>query len=65
MDQLMANHAFDRTPESMVALRDRHLGGAGQGGRYVFQEEKGDERKKGTEGLKFNPSEVPPIKRTI
>ena len=27
------NHAFDRTPESMAALRGRSLGGAGQGER--------------------------------
>jgi hypothetical protein len=27
------NHALDRTPESMAALRGRSLGGAGQGER--------------------------------
>jgi len=29
----MPNHAFDRTPESMAALRGQPLGGAGQGER--------------------------------
>ena len=28
------NHAFDRTPESIAALRRRPLGGAGQGKRF-------------------------------
>jgi hypothetical protein len=28
-----SNNAFDRTPERMVALRGRFLGGAGQGER--------------------------------
>ena len=31
-----ANNAFDRTPESMAALRGPPLGGAGQGERYAY-----------------------------
>jgi len=32
------NHAFDRTPENIAALRDLSLGGAGQGSRCVSKE---------------------------
>jgi hypothetical protein len=35
VETVKPNHTFDRTPESMVALRGGFCGGAGQGERWA------------------------------